>query len=1518
AGPGDLAYVIYTSGSTGEPKGVEVPHRGLDNLVRWHLAAYGLGPGDACAHLAGTAFDASVWEIWPALSAGATLHLADAATQASPAELVRWLVERRITVTFLPTPLAELAVREPWPAGTALRFLLTGGDTLQAGPPPGLPFELVNHYGPTESSVVATAGAVPPERGDDGPRRPPPIGRPIAGLRAYVLDADGRPVPPYVPGELHVGGAGLARGYLGRPELTEQRFRPDPYGAPGERLYRTGDLVSWRDDGALDFHGRIDTQVKLRGIRIELGEVESTLAAHPDVTEAAVLLREDTPGHQQLVGYVAGPAAEPDAVRGWLADRLPAHLVPAVLVPLATLPLTRNGKVDRRALPAPVPGPPPAAAEPLRDATERAVAEVWSQLLGVPADRIGALDDFFSLGGTSLAATRGMVRLRARLGTELPLAAVLADPTVRGVARSLAAAAAAAAAGAAERPAPAPVRRAELMPVTAAQRQMWMVDRLDDGITYNVPITVDLAGPLRPELLAAALTTIVARHEALRTTIVLHDGRPMQRVAPAPNGVELPVLDVPDPGEAEAAVRELARRPLDVATGPVWRAALLRRGPQDHQLALVVHHVAFDGWSLGVVCAELAQLYRAGLEGRAAELPELPVQPADLAVWEAAHGQPGDADLDFWRQQLAGVPARIELPTDLPRPAVASADGGRRVATLGPELTEALTRLAQDAGTTPYVVLLAGFAALLSRHGGGTDVVVGSPAAGRLRPELEPLVGCFINTLPLRVDLAGDPGFRELLGRLRRTTLDAQRHQEAPLDRIVDAARPDRGSGADSPLFRVVFALEDAHAPRFALGDVAAAVTEVDFGAARSDLGLSVTPVDGGLRLCAEYRSQLFTPAAVDRLLTQYATLLAGAVTAPDTPVPALPLLTAAERDQLLHGWNDTARPYPDDTTVTALIERQVDATPGAVAVVFEDVETVTYAQLDRRANRLAHHLRGLGVGPESRVAICMHRSPEMIVAILGVLKAGGGYVPLDPAAPRDRLEFIAADAGVQVLLTQSGLRDRMGPGAAVAVELDRAAELERWPDTRPEPVNGPRDLAYVIYTSGSTGRPKGVMIEHRSVCNFMATVHELFEMGPHDRVLQFASLGFDVSVFEIFSALTCGARLCLARQETLLSVKDLSAFMQRQEISVMDMPPTVMSLLPGDAFPALRIAFVGGEAFSGGLVNRWAVPGRRFFNGYGPTEGTVTVIVEECSGDGWETSPPIGRPMPNMRAHVLDPAGQLLGVGMPGELVIGGAGLARGYLDRPELTAEKFIPDPYSADPDERLYRTGDLVRRLPDGRLDFLGRIDHQVKLRGFRIELGEIETALRAHPMVGEAVVLLREDTPGHRRLVGYVAGATGAAAPDAAELGAHLAARLPAYMVPAAIVVLDALPLNASGKVDRAALPVPAASAPTGDRPVPPRTRRERTLAEIWGRLLGAGDVGVHDSFFSLGGHSILAVQLVWEVSRAFGVDISIKDVFERPTIAGLAVVVEDAMLAALAAGGDRPPAPAQTHPRQETL
>jgi amino acid adenylation domain-containing protein len=1144
-----------------------------------------------------------------------------------------------------------------------------------------------------------------------------------------------------------------------------------------------------------------------------------------------------------------------------------------------------------------------------RDDVEARLVGLWEELLGVAG--VGVADDFFALGGTSLQVMELITGVRERFDVELSGAAVYDQPTLAGLAQAIRAALG-------EAPARGVAHaRSGPAPVSFAQRRLWFLERLQPGSTaYNVPIAVTMRGASDPACLEEALTEVVRRHAALRTSLPDASGEPVQVVHPA-EAVRIPLDDLSElpPRERRLRLDELsathARLLFDLVDGPLWRARLVRLDAREHVLLLVIHHTVVDGRSVHLLLSELCELLDAGTDGRRPRLPELVIDYPDFCAWQREHHSAAALpdDVAYWRGHLAGAPGVLEMPTDRPRPPQPSTQGATQTRTIGPELGQAFDRLCRAHGATPFMGGLALYALLLARYAQTEDLVVGVPVSGRTRPDTQALIGMFVNTLPVRVDLAGNRTFSELLERVRVAALGALAHQDLPLDQLIEELRPTR-SVAHTPLFQVSFTFEDAHRERYETSACQLELEVLDNGGARFELGLAVAPSDDGLRLVLDYREELWDGDSIRRMLAHYEGLLRGVVADPDRPIRYVPMLGADELRTMLVGWNDTAGPYPDRSCVHELVTRQAQATPDAPAIAFGGAD-YSYETVEARANQLAHHLQALGIGPESRVAVFMERSVEMVVGVLAVLKAGGGYVPIDPTYPRERVAFMLADSSAEVVLTQPRLAQRLPHGTGAVVELDAGAQRFSHLPSAPPPQRAlPANLAYMIYTSGSTGRPKGTLVTHRSVCNFVTTVRELFSIGPHDNVLQFASLSFDVSVFEIFGALTNGARLCVPTEAARLSMTDLEAFMEAHRITIVDIPPAVMTLLPGGAFPALRVAFVGGEAFSGGLVNRWSVPGRRFYNGYGPTESTVTVIVEECRAAGdYDSPPPIGRPMRNHRAYVLDRWLEPVPIGVPGELFIGGAGLTRGYHGRPGLSAERFLPDPVVFG--ERMYRSGDLVRYLPDGRMEFLGRCDDQVKLRGFRVEPAEIEAVLEGHPDVAEAAVAVREDTPGVKRLVAYVV--AHADRPSARALRAHVAEKLPPYMVPAAFVTLPSFPLSPSGKVDRTALPPPGReSYASATRRQAPRNRRERALAELFARLLGVEEVSVDDDFFELGGHSILAVQLVWGARQAFGVEVPLVTVFERPTIEALAVAVEEAMLQTAEAVALAAPARVQEH------
>ncbi|MDR3670144.1 MAG: amino acid adenylation domain-containing protein, partial [Holophaga sp.] len=1015
--------------------------------------------------------------------------------------------------------------------------------------------------------------------------------------------------------------------------------------------------------------------------------------------------------------------------------------------------------------------------------------------------------------------------------------------------------------------------RSTPLPLSFAQQRLWFLDQLEGGQSsaYLLPFALRLTGSLDSAALRQALQQLVDRHEVLRTSFVVVDGEAFQSIAPVLE-LALPLTDLstlPAEEREQEALRlaqEDASTGFDLAQSPLIRFTLLRLDELEHVLLVNMHHIISDGWSLGLMVNELTAFYTAILEGRPNPLPPLLVQYADFAAWQR-QWLTGDAlqhQEDYWRRQLAGLPPMLTLPTDFPRPPVQTFPGRRLPIYLDPALTEQFQALAQTSGATPFMVLAAAFAVLLSRHSGQTDLAIGTPTAGRTRQELEGMVGFFVNTLVLRANLEDDPSFNGLLERVKQTCLDAYAHQAVPFERLVDELKPER-SLAHNPLFQVMLILQNTPEADLNLPGLQIGAMGTNQTAAKFDLTLNLTETGGGLRGFLEYNTDLFQPATIERMANHFHTLLEAAVAQPEAPVSTLPLMTAAERRQVLVDFNATAADYPQDRCVHQLFEDQVARTPEATALVFEQ-QFLSYRQLNARANQLAHHLRTLGVGPDVLVALCVERSLEMVIALLAILKAGGAYVPIDPAYPAERIAFMLEDANPPVMLTQDNLAEALPPCCATVLCLDRDTSL--WatcPSTDPEPLAGPANLVYVIYTSGSTGRPKGAMLEHRAVVNRLVWMQNEYALDATDRILQKTPFSFDVSVWEFFWPLMTGARLVMARPEGHKDGAYLAGIIQQEAITTLHFVPSMLRVFLDQARPlggeTLRRTFCSGEALPVDLVSQFQarLPRVQLHNLYGPTECAVDVSYWDCQTEA-AGKVPIGRPVANTRIYLLNGHGQPVPIGAPGELHVGGIQVGRGYLNRAQLTAEVFLPDPFSTDPGARLYRTGDLARWLPDGNLEYLGRTDFQVKLRGQRIELGEIEAALRQNPAIREAVVLAREDTPGDTRLVAYLVAAEGTAAPEAGDLRHQLRATLPDYMIPSAFVALETLPLTSSGKLDRRALPAPEFTAPA-DAYVAPRTPTEVVLAGIFADVLHLDRVGMNDNFFDLGGHSLLAVTLL---------------------------------------------------------
>ncbi|QHD06666.1 non-ribosomal peptide synthetase [Pseudomonas sp. R76] len=1474
--PSNLAYVIYTSGSTGLPKGVMVEHHTVANLVDWHCRAFDLCAGRHTASVAGFGFDAMAWEVWPALCVGATLHLPPANDGAEDIDaLLAWWCAQPLDVCFLPTPVAEYAFSQQIEHPT-LRTLLIGGDRLRQFAR-AQRFELINNYGPTEATVVATSGKV--EAG-----QPLHIGKPIANATVYLLDEQQRPVPLGVAGELYVGGKGVARGYLNRPELTAERFLQDPFNAG--RMYRTGDLARWLPDGNIEYLGRNDDQVKIRGVRIELGEIETQLNQLPGIQEAVVLVREE-----RLVAYFTeNPQLDPLAVgdiRAHLVAHLPDYMVPVAYVKLDALPLTANGKLDRKALPA----PDMAAVftreyEAPQGEIESVLAQIWADVLHVA--RVGRRDHFFELGGHSLLAMRMVSQVRQRLGVELILGDLFANAELAAVAEVLAQS------GRSTLPDILPANREDDVPLSFAQQRLWFLALMEGANTaYNIPIGLRLRGQLHVEALQRALARIVARHETLRSRFAQHGDDAKVLIVPAEDVLPLQVQDLrrhPQPQQAlDALIHGEASAPFDLERGPLLRGRLVVMADDHHVLLLTLHHIVSDGWSMGVLTRELMALYQAFSHGLPDPLPALAIQYGDFAVWQRLwlSGEVLQRQSSYWQTALAGAPALLALSTDRPRPAQQDYAGSSVEVRLDERLTAGLKALSQRHGTTLYMTLMTAWAALLARLSGQPDLVIGSPVANRTRSEVEGLIGLFVNTLAVRIDTSGALSTEALLARVKALTLQAQAHQDLPFEQVVEITRPVR-SLAHSPLFQTLLSWQDSSAPTLALGDLALEGIVENSHFAKFDLSLNLGEVQGSILGALEYALALFDESTVQRYVGYFTRVLQAMVDNDQAVLAHAPLLDERERQHLLVDFNATEVNYNLDQTLHGLFEAQVQRTPDAIAVK-AGTQQLTYAELNAQANQLAHHLLALGVQADSRVAICVERGLGMVVGLYAILKAGAAYVPLDPAYPLDRLAYMLEDSAPVVVLAQGVTRELLG--AVPVVDLDR-------PCWQQQPVDNP-DVAgvaaYVIYTSGSTGQPKGVINEHRGVVNRLLWMQDEYGLTAHDSVLQKTPFSFDVSVWEFFWPLFTGARLVMARPGGHKEPEYLCDVIEAEQITTLHFVPSMLDvfLAHGDVSQAAGLVRVmcSGEALPGSLVRRFKqqLPGSALHNLYGPTEAAVDVTAWNCAGIDVPDNTPIGKPIANTRMYVLDSQLQPVPLGVVGELFIGGVQVARGYLNRPELTAERFLDDPFTQG---RMYRTGDVGRYLPDGTLEYLGRNDDQVKIRGLRIELGEIQARLTEFPSVNEAAVVARE-----QRLVAYYTGVHS----DIDALRSHLLQHLPEFMVPAIFVHLDALPLSPNGKLDRKALPEPGLDSVVVREYEAPQGDTEIALASLWAELLNVERVGRHDNFFELGGHSLLAVSLMGRMRR-LGLSADVKVLFGQPTLSALAAALGGGREVAVPANG----------------
>ncbi|MGZ4976321.1 MAG: amino acid adenylation domain-containing protein [Methylobacter sp.] len=1496
SGPEDLAYLIYTSGSTGVPKGVCIPHTAVVRLVK-NTNYIQINGEDCIAQASNVSFDAATFEIWGSLLNGARLAGIPKELLLSPDHLTAHLQLQRINTLFVTTALFNQIAQTRPDCFATLKYLLFGGEqvdphsvhTVLSKHPPE---QLLHVYGPTETTTFASwylaSGGQQAET-----LNTVPIGRPIGNTRIYILDPQHRPQPPAIPGELCIAGAGLARGYLNQPELSTEKFIEVELFGKTERIYKTGDLAKWLPDGNLEFLGRIDRQIKLRGFRIELGEIEAALCQHPEIKEAVANLYE-ADGDKRIVAYLTtdNSSFNPDDLRTWLKTRLPDYMIPSHFMVLEVLPLTPNGKIDRKALPAPDLSIQGEQQLPHTE-TEQLLCSLWSQVLRLDVATISA--NFFAAGGHSLLATQLVSRIRESFDIEMPLRTVFEYPLLREQAEWLDRQQ-----RGSELPAILPLAEGEPLALSFAQQRLWFLAQLaGQSATYNMPAALRLEGRLDEDALQKALSALIQRHETLHVCFPMVDGNPTVQVNEIYNPLSVTDLSGLADGEQECQIAEWfdrhANSPFDLSTGPLFNAHLLKLGGEQHILLFNMHHIISDGWSTGVMIRDWCRLYDAHLQNRQPQLLELAIQYSDYAAWQRnwLQGEVLERQLAYWADKLSGAPELLELPADNPRPAVMSYRGKHLQSTLNSVLTQAIKTLSRKQGVTDFMALLAAFTVFLSRYSGQTDIVIGCPIANRTQSQTENLIGFFVNTLALRMQIDAEQSFSELLTQVRKTALEAYSHQDIPFEALVEKINPSR-SLSHSPLFQVMFVLQNAPEEAPDLRGLNITPIESEHATAKFDLTLSADERDGAFVCNWEYNTDLFRQETIGLISERFQVLLEGIVAEPEQSIAQLPLLTVAEQ-QLLQAWNRTESDYPKDRTIVDLFQTQAGKTPDAIAVIFEDRQ-LSYRELNQQANQLAHYLLDLKTGNNQLVSgnclvgICVERSLEMIIGLLAIVKAGAAYVPLDPDYPVQRLQFILEDAAVPVLLTQSHLLEKLPVSNAKVVCLDSEREaISHCSVENPAPQSGPDDLAYVIYTSGSTGKPKGCQLTQVNVTRLFSATDDWYRFNEKDVWTLFHSYAFDFSVWEIWGALFHGGKLVVVPYHTSRNPTLFYQLLIEQGVTVLNQTPSAFKQLQDvDNRPDqlnLRLVIFGGEALDFAALQPWFArhgdSRPQLINMYGITETTVHVTYYPVAAGDNHGKSIIGKPIPDLQVRVVDANNNLLPVGVPGEMLVGGAGVARGYLNRPELTAERFI-DIELFGQRQRVYKSGDLARWLPDGNIEYLGRIDNQVKIRGFRIELGEIEACLSANPAVKEAVVLVSGEGEA-KALVAYV---TANSSLKVEELRAGLSAMLPAYMVPAYFVQLDALPLLPNGKINRKSL--------VGLKPIEslrefrlPQNELESELLSIWRKHLETDDISTNANFFEVGGNSLSLVRVHWEIEKKHP-QTTLMDLFAHPNIADLSL------------------------------
>ncbi|GCE27612.1 hypothetical protein KDA_30960 [Dictyobacter alpinus] len=1556
-GPDDLAVIAFTSGSTGKPKGVLGRHGPLSHFQSWQQKTYGFAARDRYSLLSGLSHDPLQREIFTPLWFGAMICIPTAEERSFPDKLSAWMRREEISIAHLTPAMLQLLASKAAPVASqgtmpALRAIFITGDmvtlqdvqSIQRVAPRAI---CVNSYGSTETQRAVANFRIPSldardevlltgKRTGSLTKATIPVGRGIQDVQLLLLTAEAGLAGVGEVAEICVRSPHLSSGYLHDEAFTRQRFIGNPLtGSASDRLYRTGDLGRYLPDGNVEVLGRMDRQVKIRGFRIELGEIDVALRQHQAVADCLIIMREDAPGDKRLVAYVVWQAGEKTTTRDlhrYLKHTLPDYMLPSAFIEVEAIPVTPNGKIDRKALP--VPDLKSTAQDvqpdmPLTAVQERLIA-IWTQVLGRPV--VHSEDDFFELGGHSLLAIQAISRVRDVFQIELPLRCLFDAPTIAGLAEHIEAALATTSDVQAlpiERVAP-----DRPHPLSFAQQRLWFLDQLMPGDpAYNMHVGLHLLGSLDRNALERSLNEIVHRHDALRTTFA-PDGS--QQFIAAPAYIALPCVDLQarltdmDDESRQAiiaqVVTEEARRSFDLSAGPLFRSLLLHVGSEEHILLFIIHHIVADGWSINILMKELMNNYRAFYQGEAPSLPALPVQYADYALWQRnwLQGAVVEKQLSYWTQHLAGAPPQLELPTDHPRPAIQTHRGAYLPFNVDDRLAQGIKELSRRENATVFMLLLAAFQVLLARYSGQEDIVVGTPVAGRNRSEIENLIGLFVNTLAIRAQLPGERSFREALRHVREQCLSAYFHQDLPFEQLVEKIQPERILGVN-PLFQVMFVMQDTQLEDLALPDLVVKALNAERGTARFDLLLSFAETPSGIDGYFEYNTDLFESASIERMKNCLFNLLEAVVVDAEQPLADISLLAEYERQKILVEWNDTSTACPALDSLITMFELQVEETPQSTAIIYEEHQQ-TYRELDQRANQLARLLQARGVTVETRVGLYLERSLAMPAAIFGILKAGGAYVPFDPSYPEERIAYMLQDADITIMIAQHASIERLAKLAPdcqfICLDCEEA-ELERLAGERVIVPIDPENLAYVLYTSGSTGVPKGTMITHGGLMNYLSWSRQRYAVSAGTGAPVHSSLAFDLTVTSLFLPLLAGRRVHLLPSER--SVEALSeAFVAQDAFSLIKITPSHLDLLRQHAdtrqqMEGTKLFVIGGEQLFGEKLAFWRehAPNTGFINEYGPTETVVGCCVYEIPAGPLEVGPvPIGRPIANTQLYVLGRDLQPVPVGVFGELYIAGAGLARGYLHKAELTAERFIPHPFSTQPGARLYKTGDLVRYRSNGVLEFLGRNDQQIKVRGFRIELGEIEHALRQHPAVRDVVVMMREDRQDDKRLVAYVIVHQDLAA-DMHEIRHFLEQRLPVYMVPAYLLPIEKFPLTSNGKIEYRQLPAPKAHLQ--DRKVEytqSYTTIEKFLVACWQDILQATEVGLHSNFFDLGGHSLLLTQVHQRLKQSMNVELALVDLFQNPTIHTLAECIaqkqraksanqqEDTRTEQLAAGKNR--------------